>query len=199
MENTTSTGEPKVKGAALIGVIKYVKGQPRGEELLESLFASLPSERQPLFKKKVLTIAEYHYGVFVDFLKTMDKLLGSGDLSLCREFGRFAATQDFQYIYNMYKKRANPKDLRRDSSVVWKSYYVNAGRMETDNSLPGHLVIRIHDFPEMGPAHCRLMEGWISQAVVETRGSWIEEVHEVKCNSKGDPHHEFVGRWKDWI
>ena len=87
--------------------------------------------------------------------------------------------------------------MTNDSNLIWKSYYINAGHMESYATLPGHLLIRIHDFPTMDPAHCRLMEGWITQAIVETGGSVIEEVHEVKCSSKGDPYHEFVGRWKE--
>jgi len=94
---------PRVKGAALIGMIKYIKGRPRGEELLKKFFDSLPSGMQPLMKIRAITTAEYPYNLFVTLLRAMDKLLGSGDLSLCRKFGGFAATQDFQYIYNMYK------------------------------------------------------------------------------------------------
>ena len=196
MNHHPVSSEPLVKGVTFLGIFKYIKTRPEGEALLAKVVAALSPEAQQVCRKKVIAVVDYPYPVFVNLLRTVDQMVGRGDLTLCRELGVYAAIRDVETVYNLLRKRAQPEALFRDGPVVWKSYYPNAGSYVTIDAHPDHSMIRIVDFPQMDPAHCRLMDGWMSQALVEAGGTWIEEVHEVRCTSKGDPYHEYVGRWK---
>jgi hypothetical protein len=191
-----ATAAPLAKGTAFLGVFKYLKSRPSGEEILKKVMATLAPEIRKHFERKVFAVADYPYPVFIAFLRQVDQTAGKGDLTLCRELGKFSAHLDIESVYNLYKKRAKPEDLSRDSSVIWKSYYTNAGTMKTEDISPEHTVVRIYDFPTMDPAHCRLMEGWMTQAMIEAGAMALTELREVKCPSSGGPYHEFIGSWR---
>ena len=191
----TDTG-PQVKGTALIIFFKYLKTQPGTEALRQKILAALPASTAQVISKKVIAVADYPYSVFVDYLRALDRVLGKGDLAVCRKLGEYFATQNIQIVSEMFKQRPRPEDLMRVGDVFWRNYHLHSGAMKVEDSSPEHMVIRIDDFPQMAPAHCRLMEGWFSRAIVETGGVWIEDIHEVRCAARGDPFHEFVGRWR---
>jgi predicted hydrocarbon binding protein len=195
MEDAQSI-EPLVKGASLIGFFKYVKDWNDGENLIEKVLDALPSESADICRQKVIAVADYPYSLFADLIRAIDRVIGSGDLSVCEELGRYAAARDIKAFLDTFKSEVGPKDLMRAADIMWKSYHINSGAIETDDTSPENFVIRICDFPKMDNAHCRLMAGYFGQAMISVGGSWTEDIREVKCSSRGDPYHEFQGKWK---
>jgi hypothetical protein len=188
--------EVTVKGTAFLGTLKFLKTQPRGEALLEKILGQLPPEHLKIFKRKIIAIGNYPYPLFIDIIRQADRLLGKGDFAVCKKMGVFSAKRDYESIYNLYKQSPRPEDLFRDANVIWRSYYENAGEMKAQDISQDHLEIRIVNFPNMDPAHCKLMEGWMAQALIESGGRWVEELREDRCNSRGDEFHSFVGKWR---
>jgi hypothetical protein len=188
--------KPLAKGTAFLGVFKYIKQRPDGKKFMEELPGLVSPDTSKVLSRKIISILEYPYGSFVEFLRLVDKKMGRGDFLLCREIGKFSAAIDMSTIYKTFQQKAHPEYLSRHSDLIWKSYYTNAGRMQTDDISPDHSIIRIYDFPQMDQAHCRLMEGWMHQAMVETGATWVEDIREVKCMSRKDPYHEFAGKWQ---
>lgn len=196
MPAASTDAGPQVKGTALIVFLKYLKTQPENKALRGKILADLPEPAGQVFRKKIVAVADYPYSVFVAYLRAIDRVLGKGDLAVCRKLGEYLATQNLQIVSDMFKRRPRPEDLVLVGDVFWKNYHLQSGAMKVEDSSSDHSVIRIYDFPQMDPAHCRLMEGWFSRALVEVGGIWVEEVHETRCVSRGDPCHEFVGRWR---
>lgn len=184
-----------VKGIGFIGVFKFIKLQPDSAELLEKVLSSLSPESEKICRKKFIAVREYPYQVFVDLLRTFDRVLGVGDLSLCRDVGEFAADLDYKFFFGDQPGKLKPEDLFRDSGVYWKSYYVNSGEMVALETAPARSIVRIIDFPQMDPAHCRLIEGWIAKSMANA-GAVLLEYGETLCTSRGDPYHEYMGVWK---
>lgn len=181
-------------GAAFLGIIRYVKDQ-RGSDYLESVIQQSNDELKKIFARKIITIGWYPYKSYGDFLTLVDRLLGRGDGESCREVGKFAAKRDMDSIYSIYKERAKPIQLVRDGGIIWKSYYRNAGRFETISDKPENTILRIVEFSEMVPAHCRLMEGWMTEVMRLAGAKIIREVREQMCMSRGAPYHEFICAW----
>ncbi|HUT55416.1 MAG TPA: hypothetical protein VM658_18645 [bacterium] len=171
-----------------------MKIQEGGEEILRNVVDALAPPASDLLGRKVIAINEYPYTVFIELLKTMDKVMGFGDLALCKDIGEFAANRDYRSFFGPDKGKLLPKDLFRDCGVYWKSYYVNSGYMKTIDSSEDNTIVRILDFPTMHPAHCRLMEGWMAQAMINAGAVW-HEYYERACTSRGDDYHEYWGRW----
>ena len=188
--------EPEVRGTAFLGVLKFIKVQRQADLLLKQVMESLPHEGQKVFSRKVIAVVDYPYQAFIQILRTVDKVLGSGSLELCRELGRFAAVRDFESLREMMPNfKLRPTDLFRDCGTYWKSYYLRAGEMKGE-SPERQCVLRIYDFEQMDPAHCRLMEGWMAQAMVEAGATWLREIRETQCMATGGRWHEFAGEWE---
>jgi hypothetical protein len=198
MDNVNSAPGATAKGISFLGVFKFIKTRPQGEDLLEKVLAALSAAAAGVCRKKVISVGDYPYPMFAEFLRTVDIIAGKGDLSLCRDLGVFTAIRDFEFLLQSTSSRLQlkPADLFRDCNRYWKSYYTNAGYMKAESSSPDNAVIRIYDFPAMDRAHCRLMEGWMDQAMVLAGAVWTETFREVFCTSLGDPYHEFTGKWK---
>lgn len=195
--NSAAVPPPLVKGASLLGFFKYVKSAAGGERRLEKVLAALPPETAAQCRRKVIAVAEYPYQMFVDLIRTIDRVLGRGDLEVCRRLGEFAAGKDVQAFFLPGGwKEVKPLDVFRSAGLLWKSYHINSGEMKILEPEPGLAVIRIENFPGMDVAHCRLLEGYFSQGLKEMGGVWVQELREVKCSSRGDAVHEFTGRWR---
>jgi hypothetical protein len=196
MADPKKPGQPLVKGAALLGFIKHIKSQSMGKEMLEKVIAALPEESREVCKRRVVAVAEYPYSVFYSFIRTADQTLGRGDFAYCKELGRATATRDIQGLGQLFQRKAKTEDLFRAGDVYWKSYHINSGYWKVEDLNPDKTVVRIYEFPTMDTAHCRLMEGWMTQALTETGVQVFGEIKEFQCMSKGAPYHEFAGSWK---
>jgi len=199
MVGSDSAGKdiPRVKGASLLGFFKYVKEQPEGEQKMARVLATMPAESAGECRKKVIAVAEYPYRVFVDYIRACDRVLGRGDLAVCRQLGEFAAMHDVRSFLKMVKTEPEPGDVFRAASLLWKNYHLHSGRLQVEDATPEHSLLRIHDFPQMDPAHCRLMEGYFTSGLRELQREVLEEFHETRCPSRGDPYHEFAGKWRE--
>lgn len=191
-----SAAVPAAKGMAFLGVIRFLKDQPQGLALLEKVISSMKVEHQPMFTRKIISIIDYPYAAFINLLYTVASTLAKGDINFIRNLGDYSAIRDYSSIMHLYKINPKPEDLFRDGGVIWKSYYSNAGEFLSIDATPEHSVLHIVNFPEMAPPHCRLMEGWMTQALIQSGGRWIHDIRETKCMSKGDPYHEFTGEWR---
>lgn len=197
MPSQTAGKPPMVMGASLLGFFKFLKDQPDGGGKLERVLAVLPAASAAECRKKVIAIAEYPYPVFADFLRACDKALGAGDLTYCRRLGAYAGARDVQVLIKMAKNQPTPADVIALSGMFWKNYHLHSGEFRFEDVTPDHTVFRITGFPQMHPAHCRLLEGYFTQALQELKRQVVEPFHETRCMSQGAPDHEFVGKWRE--
>lgn len=187
--------EPEVNGRAILGLVKHVK-LTGGADLLSDVVSGGGESVRHLFAARIRKGAWYPYEAYTDLLISIDQRLGSGDLAYCRQMGTGAGRLDIGTLFTVYRALASAERLIRGCSSVWKSYHRNAGRMEAVTWSPECTTVRILEFPQMHPAHCRLMEGWM----IATMGSIgfipSDDAAETRCMSSGDPFHEFVCSWR---
>ncbi len=187
---------PAVKGASLVGFLEFIRHKPYGPQNLESVKAALGNEASLVFARRVISVADYPYAVFVDLIRAIDKVMGRGDFKVCKELGRFAGDSDVKLFRSLFNRDASVDDVQASGELMWRSYHLNSGELKVVDKARENTVIRILDFPQMDPAHCALMEGWISQACVAAGVRWIEDIRESACMNKGDSYHEFKGKWR---
>jgi hypothetical protein len=184
----------QASGRALLGVIRSVKERGGADALAKVLAAAEPATREVL-EKKIRASEWYPYESFVGLLKVADRTLGAGDRKLCRELGAMGGKRDIGTAFRVFAAVASPERLIRGCRLVWSAYYRNAGTMEALAWTPERTVLRISDFPEMHPTHCRLMEGWMI-STMEAIGCHVHPGgRETECASRGGTHHEFSCTW----
>jgi hypothetical protein len=184
----------EVSGRAFLGLIRYVKDK-KGDAGLAAIVADAGEPTRQVFAARIGLGDWFPYPAYVGFLRAIDRHIGKGDRKFCRDLGAVAGQRDLGTILRVFVALASAERLIRSCSRVWPSYYRNAGRMEAIDWRPEQTTLRIFDFPEMHPTHCRLMEGWMI-ATMATIGFRVGEgAGETRCTSKGDPYHEFSCTW----
>jgi hypothetical protein len=186
----------EVSGRAFLGILKYVKST-RGPDALAAAGAAGNDASRAAFQRPIRLMGWYSYAAFVGFLHGLEQALGkSGQQNFFRELGDVAGVRDLGTVLRVYRTLSSPERLIRACSKVWPSYYREAGRMEAVTWAPEDTTLRIYDFPEMDPSHCRLMEGWMI-ATMRSIGFYVNnDAFERKCMSTGDPYHEFHCTWQ---
>jgi len=186
----------EASGRAFLGILKYIKST-RGSDALASVLAAGNEPCRQAFARPIRVMNWYPYPAFTGFLNGIERTFAkAGPHSFCRELGDVAGVRDLSTVLKVYRTLSSPERLIRSCEKIWPSYYRDAGRMEAVAWEPTSTTVRIYDFPEMDPAHCRLMEGWMI-STMRSIGFYVnDDVFERKCMSTGAPYHEFHCTWQ---
>lgn len=161
---------------------------------LQQVRANGGAEVESVFAQRIRKLAFYPYSAYSAFLISTDRQLGRGDYSYCVTLGRDACRRDLSTVFGFIARLCGPERLIGTCTRVWAEYYRNAGCMKPISTEPDRTVLRIYDFPGMHPSHCRLMEGWMIEAMAIVGGKVLDG-RETRCTSRGDSYHEFSCSW----
>lgn len=192
-----------VMGSHVLGLLKYT-GEKLGAEGRENLLKSLDNEDRTVFyqsadssEAKKISMAEwYPYKAFKNFLNTIIREVGNGDVNLAREIGHWGAEKDLdpkKGLLKFYAKEVYKGDrtvLYRSTPLVWNQAY-NKGKIETETVEIGkEAKLRLTGFPEVTEACCLLIAGWIERAsqIISGFNLWIE----IKYKPTPDMDCEFT-------
>ncbi len=177
----------QVKGVSIVGMIKFMK--KHSEELLPKVKSALPPDSAHYMEEHILATKWYPYKLFVDLLRTLDTILGKGNLEFCVEQGKLSAQHDVASIYKIFLMFINTKMLVAKAMTMWGSYF-DTGKVEvssyTDSGSDKHLAVIISDFPDMDMAHIKNVVGWIEQFLIMSKFARTVEPKIVKCPEYGD-------------
>jgi hypothetical protein len=185
----------RVRGMAFLGAARFVK-HTYGEATLAKIIESAPPPTRKTFAARINGLSLEPYGSWVGLLHTVDRHLGNGDLQFCRTLGDLAARYDLQTIFQGYAIRPLPEEMIRACTPIWGMYTDGAGTMVAIDTRPERTVLRISGFPEMDPAHCRLMEGWMIAAMDVVGARILPGARETECESLRGRYHEFTCQWQ---
>ena len=166
----------RIRGMAFLGAIRHIK-RSHGSEMLTRVIRDAGPDAQEAFSRPISGLALHPYAAFVGLLLSVDRNLGKGDLKV-------------------YAVRPSAENMIRACTPIWGMYIDDAGVMEAVDVRPENTVLRIEGFPDMHPAHCRLMEGWMIAAMDVVGVSVLPGARERECTSTGGNWHEF---WCQWV
>jgi hypothetical protein len=157
------------------------------------LEAVSPTARQ-ILSAPLVKAGWYPFTVFVEEIEAIDRIFGAGDLSLARTLGRFAAEANLPTIYRLFYKVGSPRWVIERAARLWSLHY-DSGRLTTEPSPGGGLLVRIEDFATPHRAHCLSVMGW-SERSVELSGARLVVVAEGDCKVKGGIECAFSVSWQ---
>ncbi len=185
----------KIRGMAFLGTARHVKAK-FGLEMLARVVRDAGPAAQETFSRRIDGLSLEPYEAFVGILRSIDKHLGQGDLEYCRVIGDMAARHDLETIFRVYTIRPSPENMIRGCTPIWGMYTEGAGFMEAVDVRPENTLLRISGFPEMDPAHCRMMEAWMIAAMDVVGVRVLPGACERECQSRGGVCHEFWCQWE---
>ena len=189
---TAGVSMAQCKGLILSSRLRYVQ-EVHGPDAARRLSDALAPETQALLERRVLPHEWVPFSAFVDVNVTADRLLGSGDLSLCREMGAWGASASLPRIFALFMRLGSPMFLFERAAKLWDAHY-DTGRMETKSDGPTAVRLAIHDFGQPHRAHCLSVLGWCARSI-ELTGARVETAVERKCRLRGDDCCELAAAW----
>lgn len=180
------------KGLNLSSRFRYVH-EVHGAGAAQRLLAELSPETRELLDRRVLPHEWIPFSTFIDVNVVADRLLGKGDLALCKEMGAWAATANLPRIFRLFYRFGSPMFLFERAAKLWSAHY-DSGRMETQRDADGLFHLSIHEFGAPHRAHCLSVLGWITRSI-EMSGATVDSAMERRCRLRGDECCELVARW----
>lgn len=180
-----------IKGFAVKGLLAYVNQKRPGAAA--DVIRALPADVAAVFDRPILAGQMVPYRVFVELIRGVDRAAGHGDLSICEEIGEFAARGDHDGMFESMKTVIDAKTIYGRAPIFW-SRYCDTGKSMVIYVHDNDAATRVEGFPEMDPAHCRLMSGWMRGWALLTYAKSIVIEHPI-CVSRKGPFCEWRTKW----
>lgn len=167
--------------------------QTFGPDAVEGVLRELDSSDTEILRD-VQAIGWYPVEPVLHYMHALDRVFGSGDLSLCVRAGHYSAGWSMNTVLKMFLRFKSPIWLVDRATSVWNRYH-DTGVWQLRETAPGHIIGELRDFAVRDPAFCARLCGWLRGAI-ELTGGENAAVNEIRCTSKKDDHCAFTLEWK---
>lgn len=189
----------KIRGRALLGILKYLKETGHGAEI-PAILTAMPADARTIFDQPIRASSWYPYPTYDALLVALDQLLGAGDLGSLAVVGRYSLRKDASNILAILRVFASVEALVHRGFGSWGSYlwsrHCSRGNVSLGEHGPGYATMKLSDFPDISRAHCRLNVGYLEEMGRAVGASPIS-MTEVRCVHQGDPVCEYLGDWRE--
>ena len=184
----------QAKGSTLRVRLAFLKEKGNADDL-ERVLAELGPEARTQIEKGVPAGDWYPFQTYVELSRAIDRVLGTGDLSLIVELGRHSAEVGARRMYRAFTKVGSPEHIFRHAAAVWHQFF-SAGELHVVEDSPNTFHLIVEGFDEAAREHCLSVVGWL-QGNVELSGAKDVHIEERQCRSWGDEQCDFVVTWTE--
>lgn len=167
---------------------RYLFLKSLGEEAMKTVANEVSPRVRAIVVNGPLETQWYPFDDLIELMVATDRLLGNGDLSLCRDMGRFGCETNLTGIYRIFFRFGSMPFILKRAAKAFRAQY-DSGSMSVLESDPSMCRLRLSDFPRPHRAHCLAISGWMRRAG-ELTGE--EEIALTEtCRAKGDAECEW--------
>lgn len=182
-----------VKGSALASRVLWVQ-LGHGDAGMQRLLAQVSPDLRYSIERGIEKAKWYPFEQFVELNHVLDRLFGSGDLSLIRELGRYGADANLKTIYRLFYKVGTVHWILGRAVRLWSAHY-DSGFLEVMTRGPKTTVLRIRGFDKPEPSHCLSVMGWCERSI-ELSGGKRVQISEQLCRTRGDELCQLEASWE---
>ena len=186
------TKETSSKGFTLQGALAYVD-ERYGAAVRSRVVEALDEESRAILLQRVFSSGWYPFRVQVALYEAIDRVLGSGDLSLCWEIGKFTCEHEMTTIHKMFLRMASLELWVKSAGMMWGRYY-NAGSLEIEEIGDDAGTVRVVDFDPLSKAFCYDFGGWLHRTLELNKCNDVTVEHS-ECVLDGASACRYIGRW----
>lgn len=183
----------KTKGSLLAARLRYLDVR-HGQEGRSRVLAALSPATRTLLEAPPDADVWVPFEALVELTKTIDDVLGTGDLALAADTGRFSADLVLGGMRDALTA-SGPIFLFRQAPSVWHQHY-DSGTVEGGLLSRSHGVFRVVGFDAPAAAHCASVRGWIARTL-ELTGILDVVVDHVYCRARGDDSCQYDCSWRE--
>ncbi len=181
----------EAKGTIYLSVEKFVLDR-WGEDALTSCLERMEPDDKVVLND-VLAMGWYPLEPVIRFHRIVDTTLGSGDLQLVEEIGKYSAEWQLNAFHRFLLKVKDPRWMIDKAGQVWDRFH-RTGRWEVEAPDDHTVAGRLYDFEVADECFCRRETGWFHRAAELTGGEGVT-VYKPKCRARGDDWCEWVGKF----
>ena len=182
-----------VKGSAFASRILWVRLH-QGEAGIDRLARKVSPPLGEVLHAGAVMSRWYGYDLFIELNLALDRMFGSGDMSLIKALGRHGADANLTTIYRLFYKVGTVKWILARAPRLWGMHY-DSGTLHVD-SYPGReAALRVEGFSEPHHAHCLSVLGWTERSVELSGGADVRS-DETACRVRGDAHCRYLFSWR---
>jgi hypothetical protein len=181
---------PKSKGTNLLHMRSYVE-RVHGPSAWQRVVLSLSEEDRAIVS--VLSPSGwYELGAQHRLLRAIDRVIGTGDLALVPEIGRYEADEDLSTIHRLFVRLTSPAYVLEKAGEYWRRFY-DTGKWEVVRG-NGSATGRLDDFGLVDDAFCAYLRAYIYR-MFQLAGARTGVLEHTECRAQGAEACVFVGRW----
>ena len=134
------------------------------------------------------------FRLFVEINVLVDSLFGSGDLTLVRDAGHYAALHNAGVWRALFEKGVGVAQFVEIAGGLWHKHY-DVGSLVRSAVGAQTVHVEIHGMPLPHRAHCLAVVGWV-EGVFELKPGVAVQARELGCRAAGDAKCELVVTWQ---
>jgi hypothetical protein len=181
----------RVKGTALLSTKQFLV-ERFGVDGVQRVLAALGPADHDLFERRLQAHLWYPFDHWIHLCEATARLLADGDLSVCREMGRYGGLKDLPVAVPHLLQGGDPLKVVAFAPQLWSLYY-DSGRVEVRDARPGYFELLIQDFAQPHEGHCLRVAGWIDACIELYRATGRTEI--VTCRARGDEECRLRSSW----
>jgi hypothetical protein len=187
-----SVNDINSKGFTLLGALEFVD-ERYGKEARGAVIDVMDSESREILSQSILTSGWYPFRVQVALYEAIDRVLGTGDLSLCSEIGKFTCEHEMTTIHKMFLRMASLELWVKSAGLMWGRYY-SVGGLEIEEIGDDAGRVKVVGFNPLSKAFCADFGGWLHRTL-ELNNRENVTVEHPDCVLDGAPCCRYLGRW----
>ena len=133
------------------------------------------------------------FRLFVEGNTLLETLFGTGDFSIVRAAGRYAAKHNSGVWQSLFEKGVDAPKFVEIAGGLWHKHY-DVGKLTRTIVSVNEAHVEIQGLPMPHRAHCVSVLGWL-EGVFEFKPGTHISIRELGCRANGDPSCEFVLVW----
>ena len=185
-----SLRRPKMKGVGFVNVRHYVTTL-YGNATWKSVLDDLPRHERETAEFG-LAVGWYEVAAFGRLLRAVDRICGTGDLSLLRKVGAYEAEQDFNRVYRIILRTLTPGAFLAAERRIWKQFQ-DSGIWDW-HYVEGGIRAVLTGW-EVDQALCIEMGGYLIRVIEFTGGRQAFFEH-TECRAIAGSRCTFMLRWR---
>lgn len=179
------------RGSTMHATLGFVR-ERFGVGTLEAIMGRLDADTRTRAERAAMT-DELPYELLLAVWRSADETLRALEPNWMEQAGAFAIESLGQQLYGGLLRKSSPSEFVTQSVSLFRLYYAPGDMVpvEVDSS---RAVLRLVDFPAIGPLFCRRQTGGLRRATELAGGKGVRVTH-VRCEHEGDAYCEWELRW----
>jgi hypothetical protein len=183
-------GVPSKKGLSLVAVRDYVV-KTHGPGGWQTVLRALSPEDAEVMRE-VVGMGWYPLDLYGRLIRTVDRVLGSGDLAVIRAMSRFEADRDVPTIHRLLLRMVRQDYIVDKIAELWPRYN-STGRLSVEHRAARSVEVVLSDWSS-DEAQCLAIQSY-SERAFELAGAKGVRVAQPSCRARGARACVFRVNW----